>query len=165
MKIQTQLNKIADKVSLSGNNFTVNGTVYDLDNLNSAPESLEISEIITAEMIEERQAKRVQFYLDNLVYLEGDEEIIFLKIDVDHQTMFIGNKRKDPEGKEYICSNLMLLYDINNDKDISIDELKIIVDHWNSTESARRAYNINRKNEALKTMTLDEYYLTGKVVS
>lgn len=105
MKIQTQLNKIADEISLSGNNLIINGDNYDLDNVQELPEN------------ESPENQRV--------YLSGEDTIIFLKIDVKRQFMFING-------------NDLKFYDVDCNGILDVNELKTIVDHWNMSEAERR---------------------------
>jgi hypothetical protein len=106
MKIQTQLNKTADKISLSSSILTINGKDYDLENVKP------LSENETCE--------------NQRVYLEGKDIIIFLKIDVELQFIFMSY-------------NLMRFYDINENNLIDLSELKLIVIHWNLPEDEREA--------------------------
>lgn len=118
MKIQTQLTETADKISLSGSIMTINGTDYDLGNVKPLPE---IGKDKNDNPVYESPEKQ-------RVYLENPEDnksiIIFLKHGVALQFIFINY-------------NLMRFYDINENNIIDLNELKLIVDHWNLPEDKR----------------------------
>jgi len=133
MKIQTQLNKIADEISLSGSNLTINSKVYDL----SKPEPLkQIGETEEDLIFESPENQRV--------YLSGEDIKIFLKIDVNRQFMFINGNDKRFYDKD--CNNL-----------IDLSELKVIVDHWNMTEPDRKIEHLQIKEDYLKTHTMEDW--------
>lgn len=122
MKIQTQLNKTADKISLSGSILTINGTDYDLNNVKPLPE-----------IGKDKNDNPVYESPENQrVYLAGENITILLKIDVELQFMFMSY-------------NLMRFYDINENNLIDLNELKLIVTHWNLPEE-------KRETERLKIM-------------
>lgn len=138
MKMQTQLTKIADELNLSGNILAINGTDYDL----SAPQELPEGES------SENQR----------VYLQGEETVIFLKIDVEKSFMFTKTKIK---GTNEYGSNLMRFYDINDDGDISLSELIVIVKHWNMGEDDRREAHRIIRDEFLKTGSVEDWLMKG----
>lgn len=138
MKIQPQLTTIADELNLAGNILTVNGTDYDLSTSQELPEG---------ESCENQR-----------VYLQGEETIIFLKIDVEKSFMFTKTKIK---GTNLYGSNLMRFYDVNDDGDISIDELAIIIEHWNMNEEERHATHKAIRDEFLKTWSVEDWLMKG----
>lgn len=128
MKIHTQLNKMSDNIILSGSILKINGVDYNLDNVKPLPEN---------ESCENQR-----------VYLHFEDVIIFLKIDVELQFMFINN-------------NLIRFYDINENDIIDINELKLIVDHWNMSEENRRKEHKTIMNDFLKTHSKEEWKNKG----
>jgi hypothetical protein len=128
MKIQTQLHKTADLLSLSGSTLTINGTEYDLDNVQELPEG--------------------ETHENQRVYKQGEDTIIFLHVDTELQFLAINH-------------NLMRFFDIDENNLISMDELKIFVDHWNKPEAERKAERLAIMNEYLKTGTKEDWKKKG----
>lgn len=127
MKIQTQLNKISDVVSLSGSIFKINEIDYDLDNVKPLPE-----------IGKDKNDNPIYESCENQrVYLQGNKIRIFLKIDVELQFMFTNN-------------NLLRFYDINENDIIDIKELNLIVNHWNLPENERKSERLKIYNDYLK---------------
>jgi hypothetical protein len=130
MKIQTQLNKTADKISLSSSTLTINGKDYDLENVKPLSEN---------ESCENQR-----------VCSEGKDIIIFFKINVELQFMFMSY-------------NLMRFYDINENNLIDLSELKLIIDHWNLPEDEREAERVKIMDVylAVKGNTKESWKLKG----
>lgn len=108
MKIQTQLKDKKDDLKLDGNILSINGEDYDLQNLPSYIDPID--------EIEQEQPR---------LYQKNDDIYGLFYIDFDVQFMFINN-------------NTMLFYDIDMDGDLSIDEVKVLVEHWNMSPEERR---------------------------
>ena len=137
MKIQTQVNKTSDEISLSGSTLAINGTPYDTTNIQSLKKIGGTEEDPIYESPENQR-----------VYLSGEEKIIFLKVDINRQFMFINGNDKRFYDKD--CNNL-----------IDLSELKVIVDHWNMSESDRKIEHLQIKEYFLKTHTLEDWKAKG----
>ncbi len=153
MKLQTQQSITADTLELTGNILNISGTDYDLSNPQELPED------VTDEN------KRV--YLDSegntCVSLKTDPPSSPANPDCKGRDFMFTKTWHKIDGKNVLVSNLMLFYDVNNDDDISIDEFKTIVDHWNMSEDDRRAAHKTIRDNFLNNNPVEDWLKKGIV--
>ena len=138
MKIQAikSQKNVSDILELNGNNLTINGKDYDLDNLLSPS-------------IEE-DADNTQFFIDNQCYLENGFKQVKIYVDNQHFFMFVNN-------------NAILFYDKDLNGDIDLTELKDLIDTYNMTEENRRKKHIDFKNSFTDKEWIERRKMCGQL--
>lgn len=107
----------SDTFTKSNNIVTINGTDYDLDNLNEKPIP------VTDENGTVTNQSEIDSFADRC-YLEN--EVKYIKIEVDNQNFF-----------DFVNNNYMLFFDTDLNGDISDTELDALVIHYNLDEVDR----------------------------
>ncbi len=128
MEIQAILTGISDILSVSKNTLIINGIEYQKDSFPVKPTVKIDSEgnIQNQEEIDNFKAAGYQAFIEN-----GIEKII-LSVDIRRNGMFLKTAFIN-KGEKLYGSNLLRFFDVNNDSDISWEELITISTFYNMT--------------------------------
>ena len=172
MKIKPTFNKnqISDELSINGNDLTINRATFPLDNLKTAPESLEESETVTAEMIEARQIEITQFNIDNPVRLENGEPVCYISVAMNRNFLFMNRNFLIMHGIDLdnvSRGDLVVVADCyNHENDIRIEEHRQVITEFclksvseSNQDKSREFYNIRTPGtlRANYTRTLNQF--------